>query len=772
LAYSFSFSFALSYAVPARADLGDAAEFEYLLGATDINAAIGNGGATAAFSSQGELTVLRWPSPSYYQHVDFVTALGRDARTQPHFGARDNQGSFAGVYVEPGGFAWARDAGWTAKQQYAADDSNQVLTTLHNAALRVTVTYTDAVPDGLDVLVRRVAVTPDPGFTPTALRLVYFENFSPTVEKTDFLPNDQTSLIGQRDYALGMSGALGALVHFSITDRPDARVAALGAAKSRSDVDAFLGGLGDADAGMYLILAGDRMPDGYHCGYDADMPPAGAPVDAYRSAADTKGALGGSPAALAHADGALSWNLPTAGGAVDVFIAMGATYAAAASALAQAKSRGGDRIRADDRAFWTAWLSTAELPTTDDPDRLRLAQRALLALAVGRDRKTGSIVASVSSQPPYNLDWPRDSSFIDYALDVAGYHDWVGQHRHFFTTAQRKHNDEQAFEGGDTFAGSFANDYYADGAPGGPIPLEIDEVGLTLWSWYEHAKWIDEPARHMYLDDVYPSLKLAADLLTRCVDAPTRLQCKENEDDSFEPSVTLHGAMPVRLGLASAVRAAKYLGNLDDARRWKHRLDELDAAIERNFGDPALGYVGGDTTLGDVGAIGPVAWTIWPAEFHPYSDPRIALTAKQVADDFAPFFEMKDRSGSYFGKGLASLVRYYDAVGDAEGAARVRRWIDYLVKVVPTNTGHYGESFAYNGDGTYTNVVSIPHLWEGTLTYLSLMAAYGGDKFTRPELTTLDVPADGCAMGGRPSLSFPALAFILVFVSRERKRKR
>src|SRR5579862_109088 len=103
----------------ARADdpATDVAYFEHVLGATDVNAAIGNGGATAGFSAQGELTVLRWPSPSYYEHVNFKTSTADDARMQPHFGAADNQGSFAGVYVAPGptgapAFAWARDAGW------------------------------------------------------------------------------------------------------------------------------------------------------------------------------------------------------------------------------------------------------------------------------------------------------------------------------------------------------------------------------------------------------------------------------------------------------------------------------------------------------------------------------------------------------------------------------------------------------------------------------------------------------------------------------------
>src|SRR5581483_3146665 len=720
-------------AAPARAD--DVAYFEHLLGATDINAAIGNGGTTTAFSAEGELTVLRWPSPSYYQHVNFKTSNAVDARAQPHFGAADNQGSFAGVYVNPGGFDWARGAAWTKTQAYSADDTNQVVTTLHNATLRVTVRYTDDVAPDLDVLVRHIEVTPDPGFTPTALALVYFENFSPTLEKTDYFPTDQFNNLDSRDYALGMSASLGALVHFSIAGRPADKVAALGAAKTSANADAFFNSaLGGSDAdGMYLILGGDRAPDSFQCGFDFAPVPAGAPTDAYQDPIANSGALAGSPSVLAHADGALRWNLAPAGGAVDVFIAMGKSFNDATQTFKAARARGGDAIRAADVQYWKDWLAPAKMPNTTDPDRLRLARRALLAVAVGRDRKTGAIVASIASQPPYDLDWPRDGAFIDYMLDVAGYHDWVTAHRAFYAGVQRQSDGDQS-PGGDAFAGSFAMNFYADGRPGGPIPLEIDEVGFNLWGWYSHAQWLDEPARTQYLNSVYPNIKLAADLLTTCVDPATGLQCAENEDDSFDQTVTLHGAMPVRLGLASAVRAAHYLERLGDARRWAARLQKLDAAIEKQFGDPQLGYVGGTTSLGDVGAIGPVAWTLWPAQFHPFDDPRMKQAAAQVAANYSPFFNQSNMGGSYYGKGLVALALYNNAVGDTGGAALNDQWIDLMVKQVPTSTGHYGESFVYNGPGQYTDVVCIPHLWEATLTYLSLMAAYSPNDFARPEL--------------------------------------
>jgi hypothetical protein len=71
--------------------------FELQLGATNVNAALGSGKLTAAFSRCGELTVLKWPGPSYYGQLDYLASNAPDARTRPPFGALDSQGAFPGI---------------------------------------------------------------------------------------------------------------------------------------------------------------------------------------------------------------------------------------------------------------------------------------------------------------------------------------------------------------------------------------------------------------------------------------------------------------------------------------------------------------------------------------------------------------------------------------------------------------------------------------------------------------------------------------------------
>jgi hypothetical protein len=233
----------------------------------------------------------------------------------------------------------------------------------------------------------------------------------------------------------------------------------------------------------------------------------------------------------------------------------------------------------------------------------------------------------------------------------------------------------------------------------------------------------------------------------------------------------------VRLGLDSAVRAANFLGHPDEARRWRARLDQLDAAIDHAFSDPQLGFVGqtidslGGPTGGGTGA---VAWSLWPVELRPISDPRMAASARQIAGDYGPFFARQTGGGSYYGKGLVALARFDQASGDAAGAAQVASWLDVMVKQVPTpGTGHYGESFV-DASGTFTNVTAIPHLWEATLTYLALMAVYSPDEFAPAPLADDAAPPAGCgcALGDRrPRLPAVALLLSLLLLASRRTRR-
>src|SRR5882672_531068 len=68
--------------------------YELQFGATNVNGALGNGALTAAFSRCGELTVFKWPGPSYYNQLAYLTDNVPGVRTLPHLGALDGMGAF------------------------------------------------------------------------------------------------------------------------------------------------------------------------------------------------------------------------------------------------------------------------------------------------------------------------------------------------------------------------------------------------------------------------------------------------------------------------------------------------------------------------------------------------------------------------------------------------------------------------------------------------------------------------------------------------------
>src|SRR5579875_727821 len=127
-------------------------DFELQFGATNTNAALGSGRLTATLSACGEITSLKWPGPSYWNQLDYLTDNSVGARLEPHFGALDDAGAFAGIAYRTragSGFTWLRDDPWTHAQQYTADDSDVAVTVTTNAALGLTVTaWTFVLPDG------------------------------------------------------------------------------------------------------------------------------------------------------------------------------------------------------------------------------------------------------------------------------------------------------------------------------------------------------------------------------------------------------------------------------------------------------------------------------------------------------------------------------------------------------------------------------------------------------------------------------------------------
>ena len=678
---------------------------ERIFGPTDINGLTGNSSLAAAFSARGNLTVLRWPSPGYYDQMSFLT-ISRDL---PRLGALPNAGSFAGIYyVDAGGsgaMSWLTEDPWSTVQYYRTEDSDVLVTEyLHEpAGLRVT-EESFVLPDA-DVLVRRFRVERDESSPVTSARLFYFENFAPCLTRIPQLPVADWLLDGLNDHALVYKPREEALLHF----RPAGVILAHliealigdGTDPTAHELDLCLG------RGVYIAVGSDRSPRAFQCGHQG-MPLAYVPLlpqGAYYDADD--GALSGHIFATGHASGALAWDLDleeTGADEITVYIALAGKTSEALELLNGARSTPVQVHLDETEAWWEEWIGRAVLPDTDDPDIIRVCKRVLISVRNSYDKETGSIVASVATQPPYGEDWVRDGAYINYALDLAGYTDMVTRHSLFYADVQRKHCTPLRPKG------TWSMNYYTDGVEGAPsILFEIDGVGIQAWHLWDHARFIEDLIeREAYIDAVYPSIRLAADAIVRCRDPFTGLECYYFSEGAAWFVQDLYGATAEHLGLRYAIEAGEAVGERAEVlERWRCRLEELEEAIFREFDHYGI-------------------W--WPLAVLPYEDPRMWEYADWIYSAMQPPLH-KEAGGTYIAMDTLSLSHIWQ--GDEERLQMVKDALDILVKEVPTRyTDHYGEVFVPvepegGGEKVFENRVSMPQLWTACLTYLTAMSLYG-----------------------------------------------
>jgi hypothetical protein len=664
---------------------------EHLLGATYLSAQSGNGRLTVGVGPLGEVAVLSWPSPSYFDQVDFETDASEDAREQPFFGALESEGIFGGLRVTfddgTDAFTWLRDPAWTQAQRYASDTSAAVEHTSRSDALGLTVTQWTTVADDRDVVLRRTRVERDSASSVASVSYVLYANLAPTTNRNviDPLQTDDG------DFAAYWDLDAEAAVHF----RPDEDRADFSALLTilntswaiegawRSGLDAMR----DLQAevfgdGAAIAIGGATSPSAHHIGTDTDSlcgetgDWAWTPESAFDAAqAPDGGRLVDSPVAGCRANFALSWDADLApmgtpaGVDFDVFWAADATPAGALDALAAARIDGFDAGRARADAALDAMLAERFLPVHDDlgPEVVAFAQRALIALHQGTDASTAAMVASISTQPAYYLDWPRDSVFFDLGLDVAGAFDLVSRHKRFLADRQNKTGiffDNGTFELLQSPPGAWRMNFFADGRPGTTVinHFEIDQVGLMLWGYWAHSTFApnDDSARDA-LASVWPSIERGAHLLAACMDpshptlggdSPAEVPeghppwwpaytalldgtipdadaratamaggdwealrpCEANEDDNPFNTVSLYSTHTTRMGLLGAVRAARALC-IDDPRvdYWEERAHELGAVAFQLYFEPGAGDTPG-RWVDDDGDAARADWILWPEE--------------------------------------------------------------------------------------------------------------------------------------------------------------
>jgi len=373
--------------------------------------------------------------------------------------------------------------------------------------------------------------------------------------------------------------------------------------------------------------------------------------------------------------------------------------------------------------FWQKRLAKVPLPATEDERIWSLALNSIKLVLLGYSITTGAGVASISTQPPYGLDWQRDGAFTNLALMKAGFPELVRKRNLFWAKVQSQPGHKIAW----VPEGNWASNYYADGTPGFPIiRWEIDETGWALWSL---ASYYEATQDRAYLAEVYPAVKRAADFLVKFKDAKTGLPKKAHEDDNPFPRQSTHGAVPCYVGLKQAAQAAEAMGDRESKARWEERAQELNQAILENFYDPVCGrwvYWAKDKGNCAVGGAGSDAGLLlWPGELFEPGDPRAGQAAEQVWQALEPSFTGKRDKGMYEPYGLLILAHYWK--DRPEKLELVKKGLEWEATVPVTKTGLLGEIWL-TVDGRIVPGQGQPQLWHHALFYLAALEAYGSTK--------------------------------------------
>jgi len=674
-------------------------------GPTDVNVQAGNGHVTVGENDAGTITVVKYPNPSFYNHVKYF-ALRRDAagRAIPQF---PNEGSFAGIFYRTArgtGFSWLRD--WATVQRYASRDTPVPVTIYRSPGnLDLTVTVTDlAAAGGIAAFERGFSVVRAPGSPVTSARLIYYENFNPIASRVPFLPITDWCLSQLSDQRASYDAASHSIVH---------SWEGIDAANLKPTSVAFAFGWDGADAS-------------HQVGRDGFDPAAfpGGPADGYGQAAS--GSLGGSGSAIGQVTGTLATDLAfDAHGraAARMTIAGAETPRGAVAVLTRARTRSFVEQMDGVKADWRSWLAGTLLPASKDPRVVEVAKRSLITLRLATDPNSGAIVASADTQGPYGEDWIRDGSFINEVLDFNGFHDAVEAHNLFYGRVQTSPRNPSPIRP----PGNWPMASYTDGVDGAPIPWEIDETGLGIWTLWHHAAYLPTGKARAYLARVYPAIVRAADWLTVCEDPRSGMQCLASEDDNYTPTQSLHGAETVYLGLRSAVAAARTMGDGRRAARWRARMTRLGAAIDALY-DPVSrawreGNSSGNAYNVDYGDGG---WLLWPVEFKPYGHPKMRSEANAVRASM-------DRSlasprGEYEAKALLGLAHAWNSP-TVEQRVELERVLSAMASSFTTNTGLFGEAWQ-RYRGVATPVEDQPHVWEHCLFYLAAIQIEGARPYT------------------------------------------
>ncbi|MDQ4125972.1 MAG: hypothetical protein M3134_10300, partial [Actinomycetota bacterium] len=275
-----------------------------------------------------------------------------------------------------------------------------------------------------------------------------------------------------------------------------------------------------------------------------------------------------------------------------------------------------------------------------------------------------------------------------------------------------------------TTAGNWAQNYYADGVAGGPVPYEIDSTGLGMWTLWDHFEQTGDRFYLTQRGDVYEAIQRSAQFLTDiCRDPTSSLQCASPDSKNTSPAVSLVGAQAVWLGLGAAVDAAHELGTATseaNAAKWTARRTEIGAAIRDRFYDETCNCYTEDPGVGGT--------LLWPVGFLRYgsdaADSQAEVNFRYVSR------AMRGRLDEGGDETKALLGNAFAWAGSPGNLERVRRGLEWVARVPSSDGTHVlGERWVKR-KGRVITISGQPHVPTHAMFYIAALQAFGKERYT------------------------------------------
>jgi GH15 family glucan-1,4-alpha-glucosidase len=400
----------------------------YVQGVAPTEAVVGNSRMIAAFTKEGRLNYLFYPTVGSYEHVPYVTEAGREAQKRRFYGALDWNGSFAGLEIN-GNVSWLHDDGWQRRMAYEKQTTSL---SIDYSYQETSVKETSFVLPNVPVLLRRFTVSNRSSET-ASYKFVYYSCFNPnqTNQTVKFqveaellsknfgmvLPQE---LVGWRYSRNRVFSEDGAMVSWTNLDGRSFTVV--------SGARAISGGVLPPSR----LLVGMVSPWDESGAYDGMISPL--PHSGFEGSGEIQTSI------LMPANARMEWDLGEIPSGeertVEIVISLGSSPEEARRnwemtflVPAEDYTR---KIREEGSQWLSASISSAAHLSEAEKEMLI---RALLTIRLLVDKETGGIIASPNLQPKYYGSWPRDGVFQAVALDLAGYtepaerfYGWLFQH--------------------------------------------------------------------------------------------------------------------------------------------------------------------------------------------------------------------------------------------------------------------------------------------------------------------------------------------------------